>query len=1467
MKPLKLTISAFGPYAKVTCLDFQRLGGQGLYLITGVTGAGKTTVFDAIVYALYGEASGDVRRADMFRSKYADDATATYVELVFEYSGKTYTVRRNPEYLRPKKRGEGFTKQSEDAVLTYPDQRQPVTQSRAVTRAVTDLIGLDRRQFCQIAMIAQGDFQKLLLAGTEERVGIFRQIFHTDAYQTIQKQLADGAKEQKKSYDELKRSISQYLAGIICTGDTPVSAGLKELEQEKFQGRIGDGLALLEQLCREDQGILEDLERKIRDRENQIAETGRQLDRIHETSRQQKELAAKQTQLETDRPQLETAREQYETAKKEAGAKETITRQVDALTESLKVFDRLKAEQDEKAAEETQLLGETNRREELGAGKASLEETLTADRERLTALAPAEEVQKRLLEKLEDTRSKQEMLSGQAGGFRQEQEQQQEIQRQIRETLETQNTLTDRIKDREARLKQLEETDPLLARTQKLKGDLREIQETLEHGEQEQARISRQKQKEEVRQNTLNQREHQLKAEAEARRQEQEGLGNAAAQETACRIEKEKAENVLSDFRRLSHELHKRKTQADHCLGRQEQRKAQAEEQARTLAALKKEQESLAESDTRILRLKQKEKELAEQRKALSQLKKDIKALKNHQETRIKAQEAYESACLEKGQVQEAYQKLEQLFLDAQAGMLARRLREGEACPVCGAKHHPHPAVIPGHVPEKETLEKEKALLEEKQAAVQRLSVEAGHLAKEEDRLKKEIGEKAGQILGILEDEAAQPGLTPGTWKDEAAQPGQTPGIRKDEEAQPGQLPGLLQDETALLHQIRERDAQLKEEEETAARRKQEEVQRSLRNQELKQQIPLKEKEKDTAQEALDKARQESAAAQGQLSEMNRQWEEAVAAIGFPDSVKTGKEMEAHLAECLNQWKEALSQAEEKLRRFEKLMEQEQRQKEEQEALQAEITESRTQMAGFLGQEKHLKEQLAADTRKAQAVLAEAETCYGKSRGGDGPGEGSAVLADRISFFLELSETREQLLLEQQQEQKRLKEEKQQLEQQYKDNGDTLHRQEKDLENRKGRRDQKAEELLRTLWSLKPSLKETCPSHGFVPDETWEKLAAEAKETLDKECAFLDQELVNTQASLEQKERLKEEIPQKEAQIKELEKQQKEAEHSITKIQERLKGRNEKIAELTGKLKARNRQELQQEIAEKEEEKQRLEKALEHAEERYTKYQDQTLRLLGEMKALENQIAKAQADGTLTEEEAETRKEALLQEKSVLAEKRDRKLAAVRGNEQILSRVKAKQKEITQVEETYKWMEALSKTANGDLSQKPRIKFETYIQMAYFDRIIRRANLRLLAMSSGQYELERTREAEDLRSGAGLELCVVDHYNGTRRSVKTLSGGETFQASLSLALGLSDEIQSSAGGIRLDSMFVDEGFGSLDGEALGQAIDVLVGLTEGSRLVGIISHVSELRDRIEKKIVVTRLHGAEGPGSQAKIVS
>lgn len=157
---------------------------------------------------------------------------------------------------------------------------------------------------------------------------------------------------------------------------------------------------------------------------------------------------------------------------------------------------------------------------------------------------------------------------------------------------------------------------------------------------------------------------------------------------------------------------------------------------------------------------------------------------------------------------------------------------------------------------------------------------------------------------------------------------------------------------------------------------------------------------------------------------------------------------------------------------------------------------------------------------------------------------------------------------------------------------------------------------------------------------------------------------------------------------------------------------------------------------------------------------------------------------------------------------------------------------------------------------------ETFIQMTYFDRIIHRANSRFMVMSGGQYELKRRREPLSGRGQSGLELDVIDHYNGTERSVRTLSGGEAFKASLSLALGLSDEIQASAGGIRLDTMFVDEGFGSLDEESLAQAMQALRSLSEGDRLVGIISHVAELKEKIDRQIVVTK---APTGGSRAEI--
>ena len=203
------------------------------------------------------------------------------------------------------------------------------------------------------------------------------------------------------------------------------------------------------------------------------------------------------------------------------------------------------------------------------------------------------------------------------------------------------------------------------------------------------------------------------------------------------------------------------------------------------------------------------------------------------------------------------------------------------------------------------------------------------------------------------------------------------------------------------------------------------------------------------------------------------------------------------------------------------------------------------------------------------------------------------------------------------------------------------------------------------------------------------------------------------------------------------------------------------------------------------------------------------------------------------------------------------------ANRRVYETLKKQNESMADTDKKLRWMKALSDTAGGNLSGREKVMLETYVQTAYFDRIISRANVRFMVMSGGQYELKRSSTADNNRSQSGLSLDVVDHYNGTERSVKTLSGGESFKASLSLALGLSDEIQASAGGIRLDTMFIDEGFGSLDEESLQQAMRALSVLAEGDRLVGIISHVPELKEKIDRQIRVTKDRSG---GSRVEII-
>ncbi len=271
-----------------------------------------------------------------------------------------------------------------------------------------------------------------------------------------------------------------------------------------------------------------------------------------------------------------------------------------------------------------------------------------------------------------------------------------------------------------------------------------------------------------------------------------------------------------------------------------------------------------------------------------------------------------------------------------------------------------------------------------------------------------------------------------------------------------------------------------------------------------------------------------------------------------------------------------------------------------------------------------------------------------------------------------------------------------------------------------------------------------------------------------------------------------------------------------------------------------------------------LDDALSAAQDAHSRANEAAQARRTELSTLRKQIRGAAADTealrTQREERAAAR-DTLQASRQTLLERRNANADALHAAEAIAARAEKAQARRA-------WLFALSQTVNGTLSGKEKIPLETYVQTTYLDRVLSRANTRLMRMSGGQYELRRRTAADDLRQKSGLELDVVDHYNGSVRDVRTLSGGEQFKASLSLALGMSDEVQSSAGGVKLDTLFIDEGFGTLDEDSLASAIDVLASLSEGSRLVGVISHVQQLKERIDRQIVVTKTRAG---GSRVEI--
>lgn len=950
MRPEKLTISAFGPYADRTEIDFSRLGDSGLYLITGDTGAGKTTIFDAITFALYGQASGQVRDSAMFRSKYADTATETFVELVFSYQGKKYQVFRSPEYMAPKKRGTGLTLRKAEAQLIYPDERQPVTKARDVTRAIEELLGLDYEQFTQIAMIAQGDFQKLLLAGTVQRGEIFRQIFHTGIYQQVQLKLKEAAQSRYKEYDEMRRSIAQYLDGVkLRQREGTEAEEFAELKKGKFEGKLERSLEILKSFI--DQG--EKRESELLKQEQEVDQKIRTMENILHLSAQKRNLEQK------------------------------------------KDFARKQLEQ------------------------------LLPDLEKVSGEA----------EKYKDADQKCEALG-------------------------------------------------IL---------IREKQEQL------------------------------------------------------------KKYQVLEQLKK---ELDEIRMQLKKCRAGQEANIRQEQQLHKDMEQLKKER-SLLENSQLDLQKAITEREKRTQRKSeLNGLETEMREFKGLYEATKEQQKKYQAAYEKAQQQSEYYQQIFHSFLDAQAGILAQELKENEPCPVCGSLSHPHPRIISkGRTVTSEILDNEKIKLDKLEKISADQSLEAGKLKERSNASWKQIVSGAEELLAEFQE-----------------------------------------------------------------------------------------------------FRKETKNGNGQAGDFRTVWK---------------------------------------------------------------------QMILMINREKEKCENLLTESDRK---IREAE------------------------------------------------------------------------ENTK--RKQKVEKLLENLEKEKDILQEK-------------------KNSCDREQTGL-----TTKAS-------------------ENEKQQKNAAEEIRQVHSEA-----------------GKEVLEKEIREKQQEYIDLKENSRKMKETFERFQAEKARITSTIKTLEEQQKEI---GEIREDEIREQYTESTTQKTELAEKRKELFSIQSGNLEIFRKVQKRKEEMTKAEAEYVWMKNLSDTANGNLNGKAKIELETYIQMAYFDRILRRANVRFMTMSSGQYELKRQEQSENRKEKAGLDLNVIDHYNGTERSVKTLSGGESFQASLSLALGLSDEIQASAGGIRLDSMFVDEGFGSLDEEALSQAVKALSSLADGHRMVGIISHVAELKDRIENKIIVTKQCSGKGVGSSIQI--
>ena len=392
MRPTKLVISAFGPYADKTVIDLEKLGTSGLYLIAGDTGAGKTTIFDAITYALFGRASGDSRDdAKLFRCLNAKPETETVVDLTFMYAGREYRICRNPEYMRPKSRGEGFTKEAASVTFYYPDASgkqgptsRSVSKEKEVAAVVQEIIGIDRDQFTKIAMIAQGDFMKVLLSKTEERKEIFRKIFKTDKFNILQNELKKRASEIDKLCGESESTACTMVAQIQCGKESAKLADLEQTKNLAAAKQVSDwqGVCELTQaILDEDAESLQKVQASLKESGDRLAEMDKEIGCAQNIEKMREALQKATDDLEKIQPTLDPLKKAKLAAEEKQPERDSLQERITTLRNSLPEYDKLevfrteaKRKEDDIKSLETRLKANCDSVDNLKATITSLED-------------------------------------------------------------------------------------------------------------------------------------------------------------------------------------------------------------------------------------------------------------------------------------------------------------------------------------------------------------------------------------------------------------------------------------------------------------------------------------------------------------------------------------------------------------------------------------------------------------------------------------------------------------------------------------------------------------------------------------------------------------------------------------------------------------------------------------------------------------------------------------------------------------------------------------------------------------------------------------------------------------------------------------------------------------------------------------------------------------------------------------